>query len=69
MKCVYKKENLHEESSARHVRELTDFGFVGNLSVNISLSRIQHAEDNVDHFWNSEATPNKTITIQADGIA
>jgi hypothetical protein len=69
MKDVFRDHGVCMTNSPRHDKELTDFGLLGNLSVNVSVSQIQHSESNVDYFWNSEATPNKTITIHADGIA
>ena len=69
MKCVYKNENLSKTNFGNHQTELTDFGLLGNLSVNISVSQFQHAESNVDYFWDSELASNKTITIVVDRIA
>jgi hypothetical protein len=69
MKCVYKNENLSKANVGNHEAQLTDFGFRGNISVNICVSRIQHSESSVDYFWDSELTSNKTITIVVDGIA
>jgi len=69
MKCVYKNENLSKTNFGNHETQLTDFGLLGNLSVNISISPLQHSESSVDYFWDSEAASHKTIIIQVDGIA
>ena len=69
MKCVHKNGSPGTQSFSAHEQQLTDFGILGNLSVNISFSRIRELKSDVDYFWDSEAMSHKTITIQVDGIA
>jgi hypothetical protein len=69
MRNLFESGDLDKEKLVKLEKELTEFGLLGNLSVNISVSTIQNLAGHPDYIWDSEVSSEKTITINVDGVA